>query len=174
MNNPPAILVAEDDPADAYLFKRALSKAHINVPAIFVRDGCEAIDYLRGEPPFEDRKANPWPALIILDLVMPRMSGFEVLEWMRSNPRCNRIPVLAFSGVQNPTEIGRAYSLGAKFFLIKTADATQWVKVLHRVIEIYDLLDRGVRVAAGSDSHRPGRCPQDSEPAWDSEPSQFA
>ena len=62
--NPPSILVAEDDANDTLLFKRAFSKAAIQVPIIFLRDGEEVIDYLSGQAPFEDRLANPWPALI--------------------------------------------------------------------------------------------------------------
>jgi len=139
MNNSVSILVAEDDPNDVFFFKRAVSNTGIQVPVIFLRNGEEVIDYLEGSPPFDDREANPWPALIILDLTMPRVSGFEVLEWMGKHKISNEIPVLAFSGVQNPTEISRAYALGAKFFLIKTADASKWVNVLHRVVEMYGL-----------------------------------
>jgi CheY-like chemotaxis protein len=139
MNNSVSILVAEDDPNDVFFFKRAVSNTGIQVPVIFLRNGEEVIDYLEGSPPFDNREANPWPALIILDLTMPRVSGFEVLEWMGKHQISNEIPVLAFSGVQNPTEISRAYALGAKFFLIKTADASKWVNVLHRVVEMYGL-----------------------------------
>jgi Response regulator containing CheY-like receiver, AAA-type ATPase, and DNA-binding domains len=149
--NPPSILVAEDDANDTLLFKRAFSKAAIQVPIIFLRDGEEVIDYLSGQPPFEDRLANPWPALIILDLTMPKVDGLEVLEWMRDQPQCEHIPVLAFSGVQDPTEIGRAYSLGAKFFLIKASDPTHWARVLHRILEMYGLAEPSCKSARSLD-----------------------
>src|ERR1051326_4038219 len=139
MNKSVSILVAEDDPKDVFLFKRAFSNTGIQLPVIFLSNGEEVIDYLKGSPPFDDREVNPWPALIILDLTMPRVSGFEVLEWMGKHNLLNEIPVLAFSGVQNPIEISRAYALGAKFFLIKTVDASKSVNVLHRVVEMYGL-----------------------------------
>jgi CheY-like chemotaxis protein len=135
MNKPHSILVVEDDLNDTCLFKRAFSQAGIGAPVVFVRDGQEVIDYLSGEPPFEDRSANPWPALVILDLVMPRVSGFEVLAWMRRDSTYSCIPVLAFSGIHNPTDISRAYSLGVKFFLLKTCDVSHWATILHCVVD---------------------------------------
>jgi len=136
-----AILVAEVDPNDVLLFERALSHAGATGPIIFVRDGQEVIDYLSGESPLEDWD-HLLPALIILDVVMPRVSGFEVLDWIRRDGRFSHIPVLAFSDLNSPTAIGRAFSLGAKFFLLKTAGITQWTNVLRSVCEIYDLAQR--------------------------------
>ena len=139
MNKPLAILVAEDNPNDTLFFKRAFSQAGIDGPVIFVRDGQEVIDYLSGEPPFNQRGSYPIPKLIILDLAMPRVSGFEVLEWIRRDAAFSNIPVLAFSGIQRPTDITRAYSLGAKLFLVKTSDVSQWTAILERLAEIYGL-----------------------------------
>src|SRR6266478_5318553 len=139
MNKPLAILVAEDNPNDTLFFKRAFSQAGIDGPVIFMRDGQEVIDYLSGEPPFNQRGSYPIPKLIILDLAMPRVSGFEVLEWIRRDAAFSNIPVLAFSGIQRPTDINRAYSLGAKLFLVKTSDVSQWTAILERLAEIYGL-----------------------------------
>jgi len=139
VSNGTAILVAEDDPCDILLFKRAFSQTGIKTPIVFVRDGQEVIDYLMQEPPFDDSQVNPWPRLIVLDLVMPRVSGFEVLAWLQREPALRHIPVIAFSGLQRPTDISRAYSLGAKFFLLKTYRVEQLSMLLHRLADLHGL-----------------------------------
>jgi len=148
MDNDAAILVAEDDPADVLLFKRAFSKTGIDVPIVFVRDGQEVMDYLRGRAPFSDRWTYPWPRLVVLDLVMPRINGYEVLAWIQREPELCHLPVIAFSGLQRPMDISRAYSLGAKFFLLKTYRVEQLAMLLHRVGELYGMTrDPGVFAA---------------------------
>jgi CheY-like chemotaxis protein len=137
-----AILVAEDDPCDVWLLKRAFTLACIKAPAIFVQDGQEVMDYLAGVPPYDDRTANPLPGLMVLDLLMPRVSGFEVLEWMQRDARYRHIPAIAFSGLQRPTDVRRAYTLGARFFLLKASAVEQWATLLRCVAEMYGLVDK--------------------------------
>lgn len=75
----PLILLAEDDPNDVFFMRRALQKAQIELPMQVVSDGQQAMDYLNGEGPFSDREQHPLPALMLLDLKMPFLDGFEVL-----------------------------------------------------------------------------------------------
>jgi CheY-like chemotaxis protein len=119
MNDSGHILVAEDDPTDAYFFQRAFSRAHLPVTLHFVRDGQEVIDYLQGKGQFTDRGAYPLPQLMLLDLKMPRLGGFEVLQWVRKQPGFNGLQVVIFSSSGEPANINRAYGLGANWYLVK-------------------------------------------------------
>ncbi len=139
MNKLRPILVAEDNPMEIRFFKRAFSQCGIAHHTIFVRDGQEVIDYLSGVAPFNHRLAYPIPALIILDLTRPRVTGFEVLEWIGRDAAFSEIPVLAFSGIQLPADICRAYSLGAKLYLSQTSDPNQKTAVLEQLVKIYGL-----------------------------------
>jgi CheY-like chemotaxis protein len=113
------ILVAEDDPTDAFFLQRAFKRAGIPVALHFVRDGQEVIDYLEGTGPFADRTASPLPALLLLDLKMPRLDGFDVLAWIRKRPNLDCLLVVLFSASDEPKDISRAYDLGANWYLVK-------------------------------------------------------
>ena len=76
------ILVAEDDPNDLLLLNLALAKASLDIPVLLARDGEEVVSYLEGKPPFDDRHKFPRPDMLLLDLKMPRLDGFAVLEWL--------------------------------------------------------------------------------------------
>jgi CheY-like chemotaxis protein len=113
------ILVAEDDPTDAYFFQRAFTRAGLPVTLNFVRDGQEAIDYLQGEGQFADRTWHPLPQLLLLDLNMPRLNGFDVLKWVREQPGMSDLLVVIFSSSEEPRDMNRAYGLGANSYLVK-------------------------------------------------------
>jgi CheY-like chemotaxis protein len=119
MNKSGHILVAEDDPTDAYFFQRAFNRAGIQVTLHFVRDGQEVLDYLLGEGQFADRTAHPIPQLLLLDLKMPRLDGFDVLQWVRRQPRFIALQIVIFSSSQEAKDIDRAYGLGANWYLVK-------------------------------------------------------
>lgn len=113
------ILVAEDDASDAFFLQRAFSRAGIPVTLHFVTDGQEAIDYIAGQGRFADRVAHPMPDLLLLDLKMPRLDGFDVLNWLRRQPELKHLEAVIFSGSDEAHDINRAYGLGATAYLVK-------------------------------------------------------
>lgn len=117
------VLLVEDDLNDIFLVKRAFKKARIQNPLQVVTDGLEAIDYLRGEGRYSDRHAHPLPKLIVMDIKMPRKTGFEVLEWVKGQSHLlRRIPVIVVSSSENATDINHAYELGANAYMVKPMD----------------------------------------------------
>jgi CheY-like chemotaxis protein len=114
-----AILYVEDEETDVMLLQHVLAKAGIHNPVQTVKDGKAAMDYLAGNPPFEDRQLHPLPRLMLLDLNLPYWSGFEVLEWLRQQPQLRRLPVVIFTSSNRPDDIARAYDAGANAYLVK-------------------------------------------------------
>src|SRR5215813_773276 len=109
------VLLVEDDLNDIFLVKRAFKMAHLHDPLQVVTDGQEAINYLKGEEKYADRQAYPLPKLIVMDIKMPRRTGFEVLEWVKGNGGpLRRIPIVIVSSSDNPADINRAYELGGE------------------------------------------------------------
>ena len=113
------ILLVEDDEDDVFLMERALSQTRLEVPMRIATNGQEAIDYLSGKGPYGDRAAHPLPALIFLDLKLPFVNGFQVLEWMRSQPGLSDIQVLVLTSSPEDRDRQRAETLGVKAYLVK-------------------------------------------------------
>jgi len=113
------VLLVEDDLNDIFLVKRAFKKANIPNPLQVVTDGVEAIHYLQGEDKYSDRIRFPVPRLIVMDIKMPRKTGFEVLEWIKADPHLKRIPVIIVSSSNQPDDVNRAYQMGANAYMVK-------------------------------------------------------
>jgi CheY-like chemotaxis protein len=119
MNYPPILLV-EDDSNDALLLQRALRRAQIDYPVQVVTDGDQAICYLSGKAPFADRAQHPLPALVLLDLKLPRKPGLEVLAWIRNQRQeIKEIPVIVLTSSRHTVDIDQAYALGANSYMAK-------------------------------------------------------
>jgi CheY-like chemotaxis protein len=112
----------DDSQDDVFLIQKAFEKAGVANPIKFVYDGEEAVAYLSGEGQYENRDEFPLPELILLDLKMPRMDGFQVLRWIRARRGLAGIPVLILTTSDQIWEVGAAYALGANSFLNKPAD----------------------------------------------------
>lgn len=129
MSDPVNILHVEDDPNDALLFQHACNKAGVGFQLKAVHDGDQAIAYLRGTDPFADRGQHPFPQLILLDLKMPRLSGFDVLAWVRNEGNIKQTPVIILTSSNHETDIKRAYELGANSYLVKPVGFDALVEV---------------------------------------------
>lgn len=132
----PVILLAEDDPNDVFFMQRALAKAGVNLPLQVVKDGQEALDYLAGSGKYNDRIESPLPSLILLDLKMPFVSGFDVLAWIRSQPSLKDLPVIVLTSSAEERDRQRATELGAMAYFIKPPTREM-------VMEIAELLGDG-------------------------------
>lgn len=125
------ILLIEDDTSDALLIRRALEKTGLDFRLSRLKHGDEAVDYLTGVAPFNDRDAHPLPDVILLDIKLPRRSGLEVLEWIRAQPPgVSRIPVVMLTASRHMVDINRAYDLRANGFLTKPETAHQLQEML--------------------------------------------
>jgi CheY-like chemotaxis protein len=113
------ILVADDDAQDRLLVKMAVERSALGLNLSSVRDGVEAIDYLLGRAEFADRHVYPFPKLLLLDLKMPRVNGFDVLDFVRQQPGLRQLPIVIFSSSNDPKDIQRAYDGGANSYLCK-------------------------------------------------------
>lgn len=121
-----SILLAEDDETDVLFLRRALKEADVQNPLHVAADGQEAIDFLaRPRATAEDRL----PALIVLDLQMPRLSGMEVLAWLHEQPVLRTLPVCVFSSSANREDIERAYALGANAYIVKPPSLAERLEV---------------------------------------------
>ena len=116
------ILLAEDNADDIALIRRAFAKAYITNPLQIVRNGEEVVAYLKGEGVFSNRAEYPLPDLLLLDLKMPRMNGFEVLEWIRRQPTLSSLRVVVLTASDNMRDVNSAYKLGANSFMVKPLD----------------------------------------------------
>jgi len=129
------ILLAEDSPDDVFLIRSAFEKSGFQDPIYVVSDGEQVLQYLKGEGPYADRERYPVPHLLLLDLNMPRLNGFEVLSWIRGRQEWMCLPVIVLTTSFYGPEIRRAYDLGANSFLTKPPDFPQLMAGLKEVGE---------------------------------------
>jgi CheY-like chemotaxis protein len=130
------ILQVEDDPNDIFFFQRALAKVGWFGSLHVAKDGQQAIDYLNGEGPFADRGAFPFPDIILLDLKLPYVMGFEVLKWIRRQPLTSIVVIVLTASVED-ADIAMAYDLGANAFLTKPVEAWKLEEMVKSVKDFW-------------------------------------
>ena len=142
----PTLLVIEDAREHAILVRVAARRA---LPGLDVRvagDGREGIAYLAGTPPFQDRRSHPMPSLIILDLIMPEVDGYEVLEWLQQKRGPDKLPVVVLTSSVDPEAERRSMALGAVAFYRKPPDLDGLGRIVREIVESY----LGEELLAGS------------------------
>jgi CheY-like chemotaxis protein len=130
------ILLAEDDEDHVLLIRHAFAEADLRNPLFVVWNGEEAIAYLSGTGKYSNRDEYPLPDLLLLDLKMPRVDGFEVLKWVRQQPGLAPLRILVLTSSNELRDVNRAYQLGANSFLVKPLDFQDVIQ-LSKVIQKY-------------------------------------
>jgi CheY-like chemotaxis protein len=115
----PTILIAEDIESDRILIRMGFEKARFPFHLQFVEDGVQAIRYLEGVGPYANRNKFPAPVILLTDLKMPRMGGFELLAWVRKQKKWRNLPVIVVTGSNQAEDCKRAVELGANSYVVK-------------------------------------------------------
>jgi CheY-like chemotaxis protein len=129
------VLLVDDNPSDVFIVRRTFKKLELQSSLQVVSDGDEAIAYLSGTGRFSNREQFPLPAVVLLDLKLPRRSGLEVLEWLKTQPILCRLPVVVLTSSKQPSDINQAYDRGANSYVVKTlnpGDSEDLGRLIHQ------------------------------------------
>ncbi len=140
MNNLRTILLAEDSPKDVELTLEALSENNLANLVVTVKDGVEAIEYLRCEGKYKLRNQGN-PAVILLDIKMPRMDGIEVLKTLRNDDKFKSIPVVMLTSSREEQDLIRSYELGVNAYVVKPVDFKKFIDAVKQIGVFWALLN---------------------------------
>ncbi len=127
------ILLVEDNPSDVALTQRALARSRIANELVVAEDGQEALDYLFGAGAYAGREVNELPALILLDLKLPRVDGLQVLRQIRADERTRRLPVVILTTSKEEQDVAQSYDLGANSYIRKPVDFIQFAQAVEQM-----------------------------------------
>jgi len=127
------VLYVENEENDVFFMRRAFKLSGLDDCLRVVGSGREAMDYLMGEAPYTNRELNPLPALALVDLNLPAMSGFELLSWLRQQPKLRELPVVIFSSSARTEDLTRAHELGANDYVQKPSSGAQFLEMVKRL-----------------------------------------
>ena len=142
MSNQALFLLVDDSEDDVMLVRRAFAKAKIVNPLQVARTGEEALEYLSGTGRYSDRVEYPLPSLVLLDLKMPRLSGFDVLRWIRLQPGLSALRVVVLTSSDDIRDLNAAYQMGANSFLVKPVDFDRLVEISQALNGYWLWIDR--------------------------------
>ena len=128
--NPKIILLVEDNPSDIALTRRALAKRHVANELVVAEDGQEALDYLFGTGAYTGRDVTQLPAVVLLDLKLPRVDGLEVLRRIRTETLTRRMPVVILTSSKEEQDLAVSYDLGVNSYIRKPVDFEQFAQAI--------------------------------------------
>ena len=131
------ILLVEDSEDDITIIRKAFERAGVRNPLFVVKDGEAAVAYLSGTGKYSVRDEYPLPALILLDLKLPGMDGFEVLRWIRETPGLSSLRVIVLTSSENIRDVNAAYQLGANSFMVKEMDFQNSVELARLITDFW-------------------------------------
>jgi len=131
------ILLVEDNPDDVELTMRACKKSNVANRVVVARDGVEALDYLFRTGDFKNRNPNRNPALVLLDLKLPKVDGLEVLKRMRKDGRTKTVPVVILTSSREETDVVTGYELGANSYVRKPISFEEFVRTVAQLAQYW-------------------------------------
>jgi two-component system response regulator len=127
------VLVVEDNKFDAEMIMRALAKANFVNPVHWVKDGVEALEFIRCEGEYRDRKPLVPLKLVLLDLKMPRLDGFDVLQELKSHESTRTIPIVTMTSSHREADVSDSYRLGANGYVTKPVQFSEFISVVAKI-----------------------------------------
>ena len=139
------MLYVEDNPSDYDMLRLVTKKCGTPFTLQRAVDGEQAIAYLEGQDPYYDRDTYPFPHMVLLDLKLPRLDGFEVLQWIRSNPSTRTLPVVVLAGSSFRADIRRALELGANHYAAKPDSLPELQVLIDQIADVWLARERAAR-----------------------------
>jgi len=141
-DRPIAILLVEDNPADAELTMRALRRSRITNRIELLQDGAEALDFLFCRGDYAHRSITNHPQVILLDLKLPKVSGLEVLRQLKADPRTHMIPIVVLTSSAEDSDVIESYELGVNSYIVKPVDFEQFNQAVQQLGFYWILFNR--------------------------------
>ena len=141
----PTVLYVEDNQEDFDLFELAAKRCGTPFSLQRAADGEQAVAYLDGADPYNDRDAYPFPDLVLLDLKLPRLDGFAVLQWIRANPATRSLPVVVLAGSSFRADIRRSLELGANHYAAKPGTFAELEVLIDQIADVWLAREKAAR-----------------------------